>query len=281
MRKEQLISLKIILTLIFSFHFFSCKNEKINENTQFSYYDNANNLVFKKTVNFEEFDSIYYFYKNESIFKKGKQNKNGEKIGKWMLYDQTSRLREIREYFCIKGKSEINRNWYLDKNEDTIAYNKENNVYNQKEFISDTLGHRNTSYDKFTFLTKDTISISDYYFGYAYCGSPLLREYDSKIKVIVDNTYTLNKDFSNIELVKLDTFQHAKIDTIHNADFGDYDLNKVAAFSGKFKTTGKKTIRGLMIEYTNDFITKDSVKAYAESRTYFEKEIFVKNPNNN
>ena len=279
MKKEKLIRIKTILLLTSLFLILSCGDKKANKNTQSEYYEGSNELIFKKTKSFEGYDSIYFFYKNKSVFKKGKQNKNGQKIGKWELYDQTSKLREIREYFCIKGKSEINRNWYLNKREDTIAYNKENNIYSQKEFINDTLGHRNTSYDKFTFLTKDTISISDYYLAYAYCGSPLLREYDSKIKVIVDNTNTLNKDFSNIDLVKLDTFQYAKIDTIHKADFGNYDLNKVAAFSGRFDTTGKKTIRGLMIEYTYDFITKDSTKAYAESQTYFEKEIFVKDSN--
>ena len=149
-------------------------------------------------------------------------------------------------------------------------------LYNQPEFINDTLGHRNTSYNKFVFLTKGTISISEFYLAYAYCGSPLLRDFDSKIKIIVDNTNSLKKDFSNITSVKLDTFQCAKIDTIHKADFGTYDLNKIGAYSGKFKTSGKKNIRGLMIEYSNEYIDENGEKAYAESQTYFEKEIYVK-----
>ncbi len=135
---------------------------------------------------------------------------------------------------------------------------------------------RNSSYDKFVFLTNDTIKINQYYLAFAHCGSPLLRDFDSKIKVIVDNTNSLNSDFSNINSVKLDTFQYAKIDTIHKADFGTYDLYKTAAFSGKFKNSGKKILRGLMIEYSNKYIDTDSDIVYAESQTYFEKEIYVK-----
>lgn len=220
---------------------------------------------------------MFIYYRNRSIFKKGKQLKNGQKIGIWKLYDSASRLREIREWFCIDGKSQINRNWYIDTNGDTIAYNKENVLYKQKEFIGDTLGHRNTSYDKFVFLTNDTISVSEYYYAYAFCGSPLLRDFDSRIKVVVDNNNRLNMDFSNINSVKLDTFQCAKIDTIHNANFGTYNLNRVSAFSGKFETAGKKLIRGFMIEYSDKYIDKYGRSGYAESRTYFEKNIYVKN----
>ncbi len=74
----------------------------------------------------------------------------------------------------------------------------------------------------------------------------------------------------------MDTFQYAKIDTIHKTDFGTYDLDKTAAFSGKFKKSGKKTLRGLMIEYSDKYIDTDGEIAYAESKTYFEKEIYVK-----
>ncbi|MBE7646792.1 hypothetical protein F7644_12455 [Tenacibaculum finnmarkense genomovar ulcerans] len=270
MTKSNIYFILILSILI------SCNTS--TENIKTEYYGDSEKSIYKKTIEFKDFDSIYIHYKNQSIFKKGKQYKNGKKFGIWNLYDIDSDLREIREYFYIKNHPErnINRNWFLNKKGDTIAYNKENIIYNQKEFYSDTLGHRNTSYDKIMFLTKDTISISEFYLAYAHCASPLLRDFDSKIKVIVDNTNKLKNNFSNIDSIKLDTFQYAKIDTIHNANFGSYDLNKTAAFSGKFKTSGKKTIRGLMIEYTDQYIDKNGELAYAESQTYFEKEIYVK-----
>ncbi len=269
--------LKINIYYFFLFSLLISCNKNL-ENIKLEYYSDSKKSIYKKTIEFEEYDSVYFYYKSQSIFKKGKQHKNGKKYGIWKLYDNESSLREIREYFFIKNHPErnINRNWFLNKKGDTIAYNKKEKLYDQQEFVNDTLGHRNTSYDKFVFLTKDTISISEYYLAYAYCGSPLLRDFDSKVNVIVDNTNSLKNDFSNINSVKLDTFKYAKIDTIHNADFGTYDLNKIAAFSGKFKTTGKKTIRGLMIEYSNSYIDKNGENSTAESQTYFEKEIYVK-----
>ena len=192
------------------------------------------------------------------------------------MYDRNSNLREIREWFVIQGNSRINRAWFLSKKGDTLAWRIENNIFTQKEFENDTLGFRNTIYNTFHFITKDTINISDYYFAFANCGSPKLRHYNSKVKIIVDNTNSLNRDFSNLNSVELDTFYYARIDTIHKSDFNSYDLDKVVAFSGKYKTSGQKTIRGYLIEYTDEYPIENGVKAKAETKTYFEKIIYIK-----
>ena len=83
---------------------------------------------------------------------------------------------------------------------------------------------------------------------------------------------TLKKDFSNTTSIKLDTFYYAKIDRIHKVQFPGYDLEKVVAFSGKFKKAGKKTIRGYLIEYTNQYPIAKNKKVKAEVKTYFEEQ---------
>ena len=268
----------LLIIFILAFTIIACK-EKSSEkkrNETIEYYSNNSKKVFKKIVHKAEFDSVYHFYDNGVLFKKGKQYEENQKFGIWELYDRNSHLREIREWFVIKGKSQINRAWFLSKNGDTLAWRKENNIFRQKEFENDTLGFRSTNYNTFHFLTKDTINISDYYFAFANCGSPKLRDYNSKVKIIVDNTNSVNKDFSNLNSVELDTFYYARIDTIHKSDFNNYDLDKVVAFSGKYKTTGHKTIRGYLIEYTDEYPIENGEKAKAETKTYFEKNIYVK-----
>ncbi len=230
----------------------------------------------KKIIHKAEFDSVYYFYDNGVLFKKGKQYEENQKFGIWELYDRNSNLREIREWFVIRGKPQINRAWFLNKKGDTISWRKENYIFAQKEFENDTLGFRNTIYNTFNFITNDTLNLNEFYFGFANCGSPSLRDYNSKVKIVVDNTNSLNKDFSNINNVKLDTFYYAKIDTIHKSEFKGYDLEKVVAFSGKFNTTGLKTIRGYLIEYTVEYPIENNKMGKAATKTYFEKTVYIK-----
>ena len=272
MKKPFIILLLIIFTII------ACKENysenKLNEIVE--YYPNNSKVIFKKTIYKADFDSVFYFYDNGLLFTKGKQYKDKLKFGIWELYDKNSRLREIREWFVIEGKSQINRAWFLSKKGDTIAWRKEDNIFAQKEFKYDTLGFRNTNYNTFNFISSDTIKNSEFYLAFANCGSSVLRDYNSKVKIVVDNTNSLKKDFSNATSIKLDTFYYAKIDTIHKAQFPGYDSEKVVAFSGKFKKTGKKTIRGYLIEYTDQYPIENNKKGKAESKTYFEKIIYVK-----
>lgn len=268
----------LLIIFILTFTIIACKenSSEKNRNETLEYYSNNPQKIFKKIVHLTDFDSVYYFYDNGVLFKKGKQYKKNKKFGIWELYDRSSKLREIREWFVIQGTSQINRAWFLSKNGDTLAWRKENNIFKQKEFENDTLGFRNTIYTTFHFITKDTLKKSEFYYGFANCGSPSLRDYNSKVKIVVDNTNSLNKDFANINSVKLDTFYYAKIDTIHKTDFKGYDLEKVVAFSGKFKEAGQKTIRGYLIEYTDEYPIENGEKAKAETKTYFEKNIYVK-----
>lgn len=272
MIKNLLIALLILFSII------ACKenSSEIKLNETIEYYPKNSKVIFKKTIHLPDSDSVFYFYDNGLLFKKGKQYKDNQEFGIWKLYDKNAHLREIREWFVIEGKSQINRVWFLNKKGDTIAWRKEDNIFAQKEFKNDTLDFRNTTYNTFNFITSDTIKNSEFYLAFANCGSPQLRNYNSKVKIVVDNTNSLKKDFSNATSIKLDTFYYAKIDKVHKVKFPGYDLEKVVAFSGKFKKTGKKTIRGYLIEYTDKYPIENNKIAQAQVKTYFEKTIYVK-----
>lgn len=268
----------IFFILIILFTIYGCRKNfsRENLNEKIIYYPNKSNVVYNKVVHKSDFDSVYFFYNNGALFKKGKRFKKNQKFGNWELFDKNGNLREIREWFTISGKTRINRIWYLNQKGDTLAYKREDSIFKQKEFINDTISILGSNWNTFKFITNDTIYINENYYGFANLGSPVLRDYNSKIIVVVDNKNTLKKDFSNINEVKLDTFYYAKIDTVHKTKFPNFDLDKVAAFSGKFDNSGEKIIRGIMIEYTNEYPIKDNEKVRAESLTYFEKKIFVK-----
>jgi hypothetical protein len=241
------------------------------------YYDTTKSGEYKVLSRKNDFDSVVFKYDNGMTFKTGKQTFKENKFGIWNLYDRQGNLREIREWFVIKGQSKINRVWFLNQKGDTLAWRKQDKIFDQKEFVDDTLEVRSSSYNKFCFLTKDTISISQYFYAYANCGSPLLREYNSRAKVVLGKEkYNFNSDFSNDKEVKVDTFYNAEIDKLHKVSFPNFNLKYVTAFSGKFKTPGPKILRGYMAEYTDAYIGENGKKCKAETRVYFEKKIYVK-----
>lgn len=127
----------LLLIFILIFTMIACKESStdINPNEKIDYYPNSSNVAFKKTIHKTDFDSVYYFYDNGTLFKKGKQYKENQKFGIWELYDKDSDLREIREWFTIKGKSRANRVWHLNKKGDTLAWRDQDSIYKQADFI--------------------------------------------------------------------------------------------------------------------------------------------------
>lgn len=243
------------------------------------YYEGFQDKVKQRTVPQTDFDSVYVYYDNGNILKKGKKTKDGKKFGVWNLYDKNEDLREIREWFLIEDTVRINRAWFLNSEGDTLAWRKEDRIFDQKEFENDTLSFRNSQYNFVKFITPDTIAVSQYYYGYATVGSPLLRDFDWEVLVVVNKpNEEINRDFSNLNEVELDTFFNVSRDATLKVK-SDYDPKHIAAFSQKFSTPGEKTIRGYVLEYTDEYLLPGGERTRADRKIYFEKQIYVQEKN--
>ena len=251
------------------------KNERLSKIIK--YYDRNPGQEYKITLKKKDFDSIIYFYDNGIVFKTGKRDLNSQLLGTWNLFDRIGNKREIREFFTVEGKAALNRAWFLSAEGDTLAWRHEDIVFNQKEFMYDTLAVRHTSYNFFHFY-KDTIRLNEPIRGVAYCFSPLLEDYGSEIRVIVDSENgRFNSDFSNEGDIDIQIFSSLEIDTVNQKWFRNIkerNLKYTAIFGDWFETTGPKTIRGYMEEFAiGPFEDKDADSI--TRRTFFEKKIIV------
>ena len=241
------------------------------------YYDRNPSLEFKVTFKESDFDSIIYFYDNGKVFKTGKRDLNSQLLGTWNLFDRDGNKREIREFFIWNGKAMLNRAWFLDKKGDTIAWRYEDDVFKQEEFLNDTLTVRHTSYNFFRF-NKDTVRLNEPIRGVAYCFSPMLEDYDSEIRIIVDSeNERFNSDFSNEDDISTQVFMNLEKDTSNQkwiTNIKKRDWKYTAVFGNWFESSGIKTIRGYMEEFAiGPFKDKDADSI--TSRTFFEKQVVV------
>ena len=270
----------LLILFILTFTIIACKEKssEIKTTEKLESYSDNSSLIFKKTVKLENYDSLFYFYRKGQIFKKGKIQKNGKPFGIWNLYSNDGKLREIREWFVIDGYSIINRAWFLNKTGDTLAWRDQDSIFNQKEFISDTLGMRATDYNVFEF-NKDTIYLNEPIRGVAYCNSRRIRDYDSQIRIFFHSeSENFNSPFPNDSLIKTDSFDNLKTDSISQKWFTDIDPERyghVAIFGSRFKNPGKKLLRGYMEEYSYGPFKDKGIDSMT-ARVYFEKSIYVK-----
>ncbi|CAM1363672.1 hypothetical protein TSEDIMI_220034 [Tenacibaculum sediminilitoris] len=235
------------------------------------YYDNSKKVLKTKVLRRLSYDSIIHYYKNGNTFNTGKETFDGLKFGNWTRYTKEGYKSDIREYFIIKNKSIINRRFYFNKQGDTVWYGRKFNRYDQNEYRRDTTPSRNSIMVFFDFYHGDTISLKEPFASSVRCGTPLLREYNSEITMLLakeDDNF--NERFSNENEVKLDTFRNIKYDKDNIDNFTGPDKQYVAVFGRWFKTPGEKTLRGYMLEHAKN----DSVSL--ERRVYFEKKIYVK-----
>lgn len=241
------------------------------------YYDRNPKQEYRVTFKKKDFDSIIYYYDNGAVFKTGKRDLNSQLLGTWNLFDRNGNKREIREFFTVEGKAALNRAWFLDSKEDTIAWREDDIVFNQQEFMYDTLAQRYSTLNYFKF-NKDTVKLNEPIRGVAYCFSPILEDYDSKIRVIMDSENgRFNSDFSNEDDIDLQVYFNLEIDTTNQKWFNNIkgrNLKYTAIFGDWFETTGHKTIKGYMEEYAiGPFKDRDADSI--TRRTFFEKQIFV------
>lgn len=239
---------------------------------------NEGNLKYKSIFHEQNYDSIVFYYKNGKVFKTGKQNKKGKKYGKWNHYNIEGFLSETREYFIIKSDYKLNQIWFYNRKGDTIAYpDKKFNVYKQKEFESD-IGfdssifiriYCNPKKDTLKLLEKMSIDIEN--------ATPFWAKKGSECYVILaKQKHNFNSNFSNLNKVKIDTIYNSYSIKTNRSLMDSTDLRQRTGFDISFKTTGRKILRGYMIEHWKRNSTiKDSIKDM-ERIVYFEKVIYVK-----
>lgn len=242
------------------------------------YYDIKESPEYKITFKNTDYDSVVYKYDNGEVFKTGKLNLNSQVLGTWNLFDKKGNKREIREFYIYENKPILNRAWFLNEKGDTLAWREEENIFDQKEFVNDTLAVRNSSYIFFEF-NKDTVDINEPIRGIAYCFSPRLREYGSEIRVYLDTEKEkFNSDFSNEDDILTQGYHNLERDTINQKWFPDLDkedLKYVAVFGSWFEKPGPKILRGYMEEYAIGPF-KDKTSDSITARTFFEKKVFVR-----
>ncbi|MDO5981751.1 hypothetical protein [Flavivirga spongiicola] len=274
--------MKNLLTIfILTFTIIACKQNstELKRNETIEYYPNNPKVIFKKIVHLMDSDSVYYFYDNGILFKKGKQYKENQKFGNWELYDRDSDLREIREWFTLNGKSRANRAWNLNKKGDTIAWRTQDSIYKQAEFINDTIPFRNTIYD-IVFFNRDTIKLNEPIRGYVEVFSSVIRDQPSHVRAfIAKDSANYNYDFSNEKEVKFAEFNDLSIDSINQKWFKGADFNKLAVIGLYFDTVGEKYLRGYYQQYSFGPFSKDESGQKIDSiighKIYFEKKIYV------
>ncbi|AWG24970.1 hypothetical protein [Flavobacterium kingsejongi] len=290
--------MKNTITIILLFILYSCNNTDYSEKEYYPsnnlmslkeynkkgelekhtiYYDTLGDLPYIIYFKKLDYDSISYYYKNGQVYKTGNQDYKNRKFGIWDRYTREGYLSEKREYFIIKDDYLLNRQWYFSKNGDTLWYAGRFNRYEQKEFANDTLNSRNSSMIEISFYSKDTLKINEPFAASIICNSPLMREKNSQIIVILgEEKNNFAKNFSNEKRVKTDTFYNLNRDKQNRINFPNANFNYVVVFGRWFDTPGKKIIRGYMLEYfTDEPINKNDVRR-GERRVYFEKEIYVK-----
>ena len=266
-----LLNKKIIFSILFFILLFSCKKNYIDV----EYYKESNKK-YKITYNFKNYDSVVYYYKNGKIFTTGLKDKKGNLFGNWNYYNTDGFLSETRELFIVGNDFKLNQLWYFNKKGDTIVYpNKKFNTYNQKEFESSLVS--NTSIFMWLSFTpkKDTIKILEKIEVNIQDATPFWSNKNSEeYLILADQKHNFNSNFSNVNKVKVDTIRNL-YNIKENLKYKkDVDLKHTVSFTLSFKTPGKKTLRGYVVEFYKN--NKTDKKNELERRTYFEKIIYVK-----
>ncbi|WMI64787.1 hypothetical protein RBH94_12030 [Aestuariibaculum sp. YM273] len=200
-----------------------------------------------------------YYFPNGFLKSEGMTFSNNQPIGTWKYYDSTGVLTRTAEYIKINNQAYINQDWYFNQNGDTLE-NKGS--------------HFNIVYE------KDTIKLNEPIKAKIDLVSPLFRNKNSNILVIIPKDYSanFNEDFSNINQVSLDTTFNLNLEKEMKKTLGlTTDFGKSVVFGRYFNSTGKKKFRGILVEYFyKDSLTSDSIKINRfENKKYFEKDIFV------
>ncbi|WP_298537804.1 hypothetical protein [uncultured Algibacter sp.] len=197
-------------------------------------------------------------FDNGVLLKEGFVNDKNIGIGKWKFYNKKGLLEIVREYKIINNEQYLNQSWSFNKKGDTVY------------------GGNFCKID----VVKDTISLLEPFRAVAYLYVPLFENANSEATVCLpyDENVNFDKNFSNDGKIQIDTFYNLKKDIKNQQWFPNNNPNYTVVFGKKFKTSGKKIIRGYVLEFyenNNDSINRE------ERKIYFEKEVYVKDVNLN
>ena len=244
---------KIIFNFFIIMILFSC-----NRNTETEYYDNGDIEAIHIITNGKRSDSSIYYYpnrniakilfylKNDTIFEKDfsensvllSEGKNFKKkmTGKWKFYKENGKLDKILEYIDLCDKEYLNQGWYFNENGDTI--------FDKSNFVNIK-------------IDKDNFKVHKLY--------PIVFNYNKlfggKSKIVVYFSTFVGKKFCDIE----------KIPVIADSS---YTSQIISNFS--FTKSGKKNLRGVILESIDSIAPGETKTQKAERMTYFDIPVTVK-----
>jgi len=255
------------------------KNGKLNGIYR-EYYENGNLRLIHHYSNGKNIDSSTYFYpktnenvrikkywfRNDSYYKKefypnGRIKEEGIvldsniRIKKWKFYNNNGVIEEIREYKRIEGKTYLNQSYNLKRNGDTLYYGS--------NFVR-------------ILLSKDTVKLNEPLRVVVFLMSGLFKTEESEIRVLLPINKKFTKDFSNQDIIELQTFNNLSIDTINQKWYKDSNYKMTSIFGKWFDSIGSKNIRGYVSEFYKKEPTKKDSSIMEERRIYFDFPIYVK-----
>ncbi|MDD7888277.1 hypothetical protein [Flavivirga sp. 57AJ16] len=176
-------------------------------------------------------------------------------VDKWKYFDKNGKLKSISEYKNIDGKGYLNQEWYFNNKGDTLFY---------PSHYFDILRNR------------DTFSFNYPFRAIATTKAPLFKNKKSQISVIVAKEgFNFNSDFSNEKEIEVDTFHNLTKDIKNQKWFLKESYPYTVAFGRKFETSGKKIVRGYILEYYEQEPDSNGISK-EEHKKYFEIPIYIK-----
>lgn len=227
-----------------------------NVDSSLYFYPNTNENV--SVIKYWQENKNYYqkeFYPNGKIKKEGMVHDSIILINEWKFYNKEGNLNEIKEYKNIAGKTYLNQTYNLNNKGDTLEYGT-NNIEIK--------------------LSKDTVKLNEPFRATAFLRARFFKDKNSYISVYLSHGASqFNKDFSNQNIIKKDTFYNLSIDTVNQKWYRDIDYNRLVVFGKWFDTIGSKSVRGYVSEFYERDITKKDSSVMKEVRTYFDIPVYV------
>lgn len=230
----------------------SCKDTE-NANIKKMYFP-SKNLKYEVGISNGRYEGRYMeYYENGNLKVEGNYT-NGFKNGLFTYYhDKGKLLKEVREYIIVKNSSYLNQRWLFNKKGDTL---KKSNYY--------------------TLMTKNTLK-KDKQVLHIYLEEPFFS-YDSELFFCIPRKEgILKNDFSNQNAIEWDTI--LSLSNWFKNQNKYRDRNHDIIFDLDYETTGKKRLRGILVEKMIKPKKDTSDYDFVTRNIYFDKEFFIENGN--